>query len=98
MSVSVFFRKSRFDVLAGFFHQHLQVFIPFSGGLDRFVDSQLHPVPVEQLAGAWKNIERPVDGHRYDRKLELVGQEEGPFLELVHLAGKGTSSFRKYDQ
>ena len=80
-------------------HGGLYVLRTLPDGIDGLMDGERQGVPVGKMpvAGARHHIKGSVDGQRNDRKLQLVGQYKGTFLELSHVPGERTGPFREHD-
>ena len=81
-------RKVLFNGLIRLGHEFLQVGFSLTYGIDGRMDGQFHGMPGKRFSGARQDVERTVDGQRYDRKLQLVGKQEGSLLEIGHMPGK----------
>ena len=87
--------QSRHHAVIRLTHDGVDVFRPLPYRIDGLVDGEAQRMPRDEMpvAHTRQNVERAVNGKRYDRQLQLVGQRKGALTEKSHVAGKRAGTF-----
>ena len=96
----IFGYECRHDGVVGLIERGIDVVVAFPYGIDRLMNGELQGMPIHEMAvtHARHDVERTVDGERYNRQLEFVGQSKGTTTEASHVAGEGASALGEYGQ